>query len=153
MNADDSVAPNKEQTMLVVRKLEELLRNNEVPPKLEEELGMSREQMEHFVQKFKEAPKNDPGPGREIQIKPGESRKFDPNRRLPEVGPTGRVSAQTIRDRGSIVHDQIRDNVQGVRFQIPAELRPGFEAYKSSLSRSKTLNPPRPAAAPGAGGN
>ena len=57
-----------------------------------------------------------------------------------------------IRDRGSMVQDTVRGNIEGVRFVPPPELRAGFDAYSNSLSRSKALNPParRPAAS-GAG--
>jgi len=155
MNAEETVAPDREQSNLVLRKLEDLLKNNQVTPKLEQETGMSREQMEQFVRKFKGAPKAEPGKGREIQIKPGESPKYSPNRTLPGLNAGSRVTSKTVRDRDGVVEDQIRDNVEGARFQVPPELRPGYEAYMSSLSRSKVLNPTRsaPAAKSGSGGN
>jgi hypothetical protein len=135
------------QTDLVLRKLEELLRNNQVTPQLEKETGMSREQMEQFVTKFKGAPKAPAGQGREIKVSPGKEQTI-PNRSLPDLNPGTRVGSRTTRDRGGVVQDQIRDNVEGGRIAVPAELRSGYEAYKSSVSRSR---PSRPAN-PGSGG-
>jgi hypothetical protein len=151
LNSADTVAPegNMPQSDLVLRRLEELLKNNQVTPELEKESGMSREQMEQFVTKFKKAPKAAPGPGRQIQVKPGKDRVFNPNRKLPDLGPNAHVGNRTGRGRGATVQDQIRDNTEGGRFEIPPELRSGFEAYKSSLSRSKSAARP---AASGSGG-
>src|SRR5215213_8118926 len=84
LNSGETVAPDVPQSELVLQKLEDLLRKNQVTPELEQATGMSREQMEQFVTKFKKAPKAAPGPGREIQAKPGQDRTFRPDRPLPE---------------------------------------------------------------------
>jgi len=147
-NAAETVAPDMPQTDLVLNKLEDLLKRNQVTPEIEKATGMTREEMEQFVTKFKKAPKAPPGPGREIKVKPGADQKFDPNRTLPDINPNARLGTRTDRTRGSVAQDQIRDNVQGARFEVPSELRPGFEAFKSSLSRSKSRKP----AAAGPGG-
>ncbi|MHC5542529.1 hypothetical protein ACYOEI_30255 [Singulisphaera rosea] len=147
-NPGDTVAPDVPQSNLVLRKLEEMLKNNEVTPQIEQDTGMSREQMEQFVKRFKKAPQAEPGPGREIKIKPGEERKFDPNRKLPELGPNAPVSSRTIRGEGNAAGDDLRGNIEGTRLQVPPELKAGLEAYKSSLSRSKVLNPSRTGSGP-----
>lgn len=151
LNADDTVAPNKEQTNLVLRNLEQALKDQQKASQLEKETGMSREQMEQFVQKFKKAPKREAAPGREIKVKPTEARKLNPNRTLPDLNPSVRPSTTQIRNRGSFSQDNVRDNVEGTRFVVPMEIKTGFDAYRSSLSRSKTLNPSK--TAPGSGGN
>jgi len=137
-NAAETVAPDMPQTDLVLNKLEDLLKRNQVTPELEQATGMSRDEMEQFVKKLKNVPKGPAGPGREIKVKPGAEQKFDPNRTLPELNPNARLGTRTDRTRGSVAQDQIRDNVQGARFEVPSELRSGFEAFKSSLSRSKS---------------
>ncbi|WP_143206313.1 hypothetical protein [Singulisphaera sp. GP187] len=91
--------------------------------------------------KMKKLEKAPTGPGREIQVKPGVDRKFDPNRTLPDLSPNARLGTRTDRARGSIAQDELRDNLQGARFEVPRELRPGFEAFKSSLSRPKSRRP------------
>ncbi|WP_406693396.1 hypothetical protein V5E97_20435 [Singulisphaera sp. Ch08] len=140
-NSAETVAPDVPQTDLVLNKLEELLKRNQVTPELEQATGMSREEMEQFVTKMKKLDKAPAGPGREIQVKPGVDRTFDPNRTLPELNPNARLGNRTDRAKGSVAQDDLRDNVQGARFEVPRELRSGFEAYKSSLSRSKSRRP------------
>ncbi|WP_020466405.1 hypothetical protein [Singulisphaera acidiphila] len=141
-NAAETVAPDVPQTDLVLNKLEDLLKRNQVTPELEQATGMSRDEMEQFVKKFKKPDKAAPaGPGREIQVKPGVDRTLDPNRTLSDLNPNARLGNRTERARGSVAQDDIRDNIQGARFEVPRELRPGFEAFKSSLSRSKTHRP------------
>ena len=81
----DRRASNKPPSELVLRRIEELLKNDKVTPELEKETGMSREQMEQFVQKFKPAPKADPGAGREIDVKPGTAATSRPPRTCPAL--------------------------------------------------------------------
>ncbi|MBV8608736.1 MAG: hypothetical protein JO034_14900 [Singulisphaera sp.] len=149
VNSEETIAPDIPQSDLVLRKLEDLLRSDQVTPKLEQETGMSREQMEQFVQKFKKAPKATPGPGREIKAKPEPVRTFDPNRKLPDLNPNAKIGSRTIRDRNSFVQDQEHNNLQGPLFEAPSELRSKFDAYRSSLSRSKVATPTRSAPAGG----
>jgi len=66
---------------------------------------------------------------------------------LPELNPSARVG-KTSRDRNSVAQDEIRDNVEGGRFEVPLELRSGYEAFRNSISGAKTSRP----AAPGSGG-
>jgi hypothetical protein len=142
-NAAETVAPNQPQSELVLRKLQDLLKNDQAAAKLEKETGMSREEMEQFVRKFSKAPKPTPGEGRKIEVKPGESKPSGANTSLPGLNPGTHLSTQSLRDRGAVVQDQVRDNIEGTRFTAPPEVRSGYEAYKSTLSRSKTVNPVR----------
>jgi hypothetical protein len=132
----------------VLRKLDDLLRNNQVTPELEQATGMSREEMEQFVTKFKKPPKSQPGAGQEIPVKPGQAPKFDPNRALPDLNPGASVSSRNVRDRGSVARDDFRDNLEGTRFLAPREILPWVEAYRNTLSRSKVVSPPRAAPVP-----
>jgi hypothetical protein len=112
---------------------------------------MKPEEMEQFVRKYKPPGKREAGPGREIQVNPTESKKLNSKRVVPDLNPTVRPSTRTIRNRGGVTQDNVRDNVEGTKFVVPLEIKTGFDAYRSSLSRSKTLNPPR--TSQGSGGN
>jgi hypothetical protein len=88
-------------------------------------------------------------PGEDIQVKPGEHRPAGPSANLPGINPQTRFSTQSLRDRGAVVTDQVRDNLESTRLAAPPEFRARVEAYKSTLSRSRVLNP---VATPPAGG-
>jgi len=156
--SDETAAPDAPPSELTLRKVQELLQNKDAAARLEKETGMSREEMEQFVQKYQKdkMPKAASRPGEEIEAKPGTSRANAPDPTLPGLDPKTKFSTKTLRERGAVVHDQARDNAEGIRFVVPPEIRSGFEAYKSTLSRSRTLNPSRNAPAPapaGGGGN
>ena len=104
-NSDETVAPDVPQTDLVLNKLEDLLKRNQVTPELEQATGMSRDEMEQFVKKMKKLDKAPAGPGREIKVKPGVDRTFDPNRTLPDLNPNARLGNRTERARGSVAQD------------------------------------------------
>jgi hypothetical protein len=144
LNSEESVAPqNVPPSDLTLRKVQELLRDPDAARKLEQESGYTREQMEQFVQKFQKekAPRAAARPGEEIQVKPGESRPAGPAPNLPGINPQTRFSTQSLRDRGAVATDQVRDNLESTRLLAPAEFRERVEAYKSTLSRSRVLNP------------
>jgi hypothetical protein len=148
------VAPqNIPQSELSLRNVRELLQDPEAAKKLSEETGMSPDQIEQFVQKLEKdkVPKGAARPGEEIQVRPGQNQSVAPDRTLPGLDPRTSYSTQSLRDRGAVVQDDIRNNVETTRFIAPPEIRSGFEAYKSTLSRSRTLNPTpnRPAGGPG----
>jgi hypothetical protein len=148
------VAPDAPASDLTLRKVQELLNDPDAASKLEQETGMSREAMEQFVQKYQKS--KTPGAvgrtGQEIQVKPGANRAAAPDPTLPGFNPNTNVSTKILRDRGAVVQDQVRDNAEGIRFIAPPEIRSGFEAYKSTLSRSRTLNPSRTPSAPAPSG-
>jgi hypothetical protein len=60
---------------------------------------------------------------------------------LPGINPQTRFSTQSLRDRGAVAADQVRDNLESTRLIAPPEFRARVEAYKSTLSRSRVLNP------------
>ena len=82
-NPGDSPAPDKAPTELVLRKLQDLIRENKITPELERDTGMSRSQMEQFVKKFENAQHAPVEPGRPIEVKPEpeKPKTFDPNRK------------------------------------------------------------------------
>ncbi len=142
-NSSETVAPkNIPQSDLVLRQVKDLLRDNKVTPEMLDEMGFkSKGELEQFVDKFDKAPKAAPGEGREIEVKPGQPQATAPDTKLPDLNPRSRVSSKAGRDRGSLPQDNIRNNNEGVRFVPPPELRAGFEAFQSTLNRSKSLNP------------
>jgi hypothetical protein len=124
----------------VLRKLEHLLRSNQVGPELERESGLTRAQMEQFVTRFKLLHKPAPGEGRDVEVKPGPERAFNDE-------PTSialdweTVGTLTTRSPANVVDDQQPDIVEGIRFAVPSQVRSGFEAYKSSISQSIPTRP------------
>jgi len=130
----------------LIEKVRDIIAKGQDTRELEQATGMSREQLEQFVTKFKKPPKNTPGPGREIKVSPGKDRTFRPDRQLPELNPSARVGS-TARNRNSVAQDEVRDNIEGGRFEIPLELRSGYEAFKNSVSGAKSTR----TSAPGSG--
>jgi hypothetical protein len=126
--------------VLVLRTLEDLLRSNQVGPALERESGMSRAQMEQFVTRFKRLRNAAPGQGRVVEVEPGRERAFsdEPTSIALDWETVGNL---VTRSPANVVDDPQRDNVEGIRFVVPSELRSGFEAYKSSSSHSIPTRP------------
>ena len=152
LNAEETPAPgNIPPSDLTLRKVQDLLKDKAASERLAEETGMSREEMEQFVQKFQKdrKPKAPDRPGEEIEVKPGTSPNATPDPKLPGFDRQRDFSSATLRNRGAVTQDLERNNVESIRLIPPAEIRSGYEAYKSTLSRSRTLNP---ATAPPAGG-
>ena len=89
---------------MVLRTVKDLLAKDAVTPDLEKETGMTREQMEQFVKKY-EAVKSAPaGPGREIEVKPGERGENDQALGQPARASTARqrFSTKNLKDRGAM---------------------------------------------------
>src|SRR5262249_43543852 len=147
----DTVAPEgQSQTDMVLRTVKDLIAKDAVTPDLEKETGMTREQMEQFVRKY-EKPKSQPvGAGREFEVKPGEREPNDkPSPNLPGMDLRSRFSSKNIKDPGSMARDDVRSNLEGIRFTPPAEFRSKIEGYKSTLARSRSSSSVRPAPAAG----
>jgi hypothetical protein len=137
-NLDDTAAPDQPQSDLVLKKLRDILDKNEETRDLEEATGMSRSEMEQFVRKFEKKRAETVGKGREIEIKRGEdSAGAKPSQGLTGINPKSSFSTRTSRDAGFTPKDSVRGNVEGVRYQIPPELRRQFQGYVNQLSRSK----------------
>jgi hypothetical protein len=145
--ANDDVAPaGQAQSDMVLRAVKDLLANDKVTPEIEKATGMNRAQLEQFVKKY-EARKSAPaGPGRELEVKPGEpSTKDRPGSNLPGIDRQTRFTNKNMKDRGTMSTDDARDNLEGIRFTPPPELRGKFEAFKSTLAKSRASRAPRPA--------
>ena len=109
-------------------------------PRAGERIGHVAQEMEQFVTRFKLLRKAAPGQGRDIEVQPGPERAFndEPASIALDWGTVGNLAT---RSAANVVDDQQRDNVEGIRFVVPSELRSGFEAYKRSLSHSIPTRP------------
>ena len=112
---------------------------------------MTREQMEQLVKKYENVKTAPAGPGREIEVKPGQREPTDrPSANLPGFGRQERYSTKSQKDRGQTAYDDTKNNLEGISFKPPPEFRSKLEGYKSSLARgrmgtSSRAAPPRPA--------
>jgi hypothetical protein len=149
-----TVAPEgQSQTDMVLRTIKDLIAKDAVTPELEKDTGMSRAQMEQFVREYEKKKSAPAGPGREIQVKPGNRDSADkPAANLPGINPNSRSSTRNITDRGKLGHDDARNNIEGIRFTAPPEFRSKVEGYKNTLSRSRAGTATRAARPAGAGG-
>jgi hypothetical protein len=123
------------QTDLALREAHAVLADAEKAKNVEQRDGISRSELEQFIKKY-EKPKSAPaGPGREINVKPGEQTPVKPSPNLPGINPSNRFSTRTKTDRGSLPQDDVQNNFEDVRFQPPAEFRSKYEGFKNRLSR------------------
>jgi hypothetical protein len=124
---------------MVLRTVKDLLAKDAVTPDLEKETGMTREQMEQFVKKYENVKAAPAGPGREIEVKPGDRERTDrPSANLPGFGRQERYSSKSQKDRGQMVRDDVQNNLEGISFKAPPEIRSKLESYKSSLARGRS---------------
>jgi hypothetical protein len=138
---DPSVAPDASPP-LVVRKLQDLLKDDKFTPNVEKQLGMTKDEAEQFVKKFEKREQPGPaGPGREIKAKVEKEKVFDPNRKAPEFNTTATVSNRNQRSGTTLPQDTLNGLSEGGKSTPPPELRKQFEAYKKSLSNSKVVAP------------
>lgn len=145
-NLEDTVAPsNGPQTNLVLQKVQEMLKNGQVTPEDEKALGMTKGEMEQFIEKFKKAPKATPRAGRQIDVKPGESENLKPSADLPGFNPQTSFSSKNIRTADSLGHDDVRGNEQGVVIQAPSDLQSRVSAYSKTIAESKSARAKRSA--------
>jgi hypothetical protein len=140
---DPSVAPDSAPPSLVLRKLEELLKDDKFTPDVEKKLGMSKEEAEQFVKKYEKREQPGPaGPGRTIDVKPEKEKVIDPNRKAPEFNPKGQRSERASRTGTLIPTDNISQLNEGGKSAPPPELRRSFEAYMKGVANSKGVAPP-----------
>ncbi len=139
----DTVAPRDQpQSDLVLRKLPDLLKDEDAVKQLEQQTGLTKGQLEQFATKYQKVdPKQPVGPGREITLKPGEEPGAAPSKDQPRLDPKTRFSTKNQRARGTIAQDEARGNTEGVRVEPPAEFRAKWRGYTSRLGRVAT--PPR----------
>jgi hypothetical protein len=130
------VAPKDQpQSDLFLRKLDEALNNDTKAKELEKETGMSREQLEQFTEKYKKVKSAPAGPGRDIDVKAGDQIAARPSPNLPGLGASTRFTTKNLRNRGSAPQDQVRENIEGVRFKPPAELGAKWDGYRTKLAK------------------
>jgi hypothetical protein len=118
--------------------VEDLLRENKVTPDMEKEVGMTKQEMEQFVQRFKGAPKGKAAPGRDIEVKPERSKAIDSQTKGLSNRIQGTTRNFTERRGNSLPQDDTSGLTQGTRSQIPAEIRGRVDAYRSGISRERT---------------
>ena len=152
LNAEETVAPDVPQSELVLRKLEDLIKNNQVTPELEKETGMSREEMEQFVEKYRKTPKGPAGEGREIKVDPEDQKGATPQPKLSELKTSARVRSRRSASVARRSTTRFATMSKGPGSSCLPRSARKYEAYKSSLSRSPALQPARPAPATGSGG-
>jgi hypothetical protein len=119
-----------------LRKLHDLLRDEKAARRLEQDTGLTRQQMEQFAKKFEKAPQRPVGEGRDIAVAPGQDRVLDPGRTIPDPLPGQTVRTRNERGAGAVAPDQESGNRQGVRSIAPEEFRNKFDAYRKGISRS-----------------
>ena len=72
---------------------------------------------------------------RNIDLKGGQQTDAKTSANLPGLDASSRFSTTNRRNRGSAPHDEIRDNLEGIRFEPPPEWRGKFEGYKNKLAK------------------
>jgi hypothetical protein len=146
---DPSVAPDVPKTNLVLRKLQDLLKDEKFTPDVEKKIGMTRDEAEQFVRKFEKKEQTAPSRvGETIQSKPGEERVLDPNRKAPEFATSSNAASRLVRKGTTLPQDNLSGLSEGGKSAPPPELRRLYEAYNRSLSNSKVVAPPAPASTP-----
>jgi hypothetical protein len=129
------VAPEGQaQSELNLKKIHELLNDPAALKDLQQREGITKSDIEQFVRKYEKVAAPPPGPGREINVKPGEEKPVLPAKDLPELGPHT-FSSRAKTDRGSMPQDDVANNVEDLRFRPPAELREKLTDYNNSLAK------------------
>src|SRR5262249_4513503 len=109
------------QTDLALRQAHDLLSDPDRAKNIEQRDGVSRSELEQFVRKYEKPKSEPPGPGREINVKPGEETSVKPSPNLPPLNPRERFSTRNKTDQGRVAQDEVQNNFEDVRFQPPAE--------------------------------
>jgi hypothetical protein len=135
--AEPSVAPDK-QPPLVVRQIQDLLKEGKFTPNVEKQLGMTKDEAEQFVKKFENRPQPGPAsPGQEIKVRPGEEKVYDKDRKAPEFTTNATVSQRNKRTGTTLPQDNMGGLSEGAKSEPPPELRKQVEAYRKAVSSSK----------------
>jgi hypothetical protein len=144
------VAPEGQpQSDLFLQKLHDALNDPASAKDLEQASNMTREQLDQFVTRYTKAKSAPAGPGRDIDVKPGEQAAVPPAADLPGIDPRTRISSKNLRGRDTMAQDDVHSNFEDIRFQPPKELRGKWEAFKNRLSK---VPAPKRAAKPAATG-
>ena len=149
-NRDDVAPKGTSQTQLNLRTFQDILKDPERAKNLEKDTGFNRDQLEQFARQYEKMQSAPAGPGREIEVKPGEQSDAQPSANLPGVDPKTPFTTKTVRNRGTIAQDDVRNNLEGVRFQVPSEWRAKYQGYKNKLGKVPMGKPKaQPSAKPG----
>src|SRR5262249_40036419 len=130
------------------RKVRELLKDEKSAKQLEQDTGMSRSDLEQFVDRFEKKAR---GPGREAgKFEGGEDEdpgiSGDP--RLPGMTKGSSYGQRVQRGGTTGPKDTSADNIQGARSVAPARVKPRYDAYLKGLAKSSSSPSSGPAPAP-----
>jgi hypothetical protein len=133
----DDVAPKgQSQGGLFIRQLQDALKDDAKTKNLEKDSGYTKGQIEQFIRDYKKTQSGPAGPGRELEVKPGEQTPAQkPSANLPGLDSKTRFSSTNLRNRGTMPQDQVRGNIEGVRLEPPPELRGRWEGYTRKLAK------------------
>ncbi len=105
------------------------------PRKLEQDTGLNRERLEELAAPYKKVKSPPAGPGREIEVNHGEQTDAKPSANLPGLNSNVSFSTRNVRDRGTMAQDDVRNNIEGIRHQVPSEWRGKWEGYRNKLGK------------------
>jgi hypothetical protein len=132
----DNLAPEGQpQSDLVLRGLSDLLKDPDAVKALEDH-GISRSEAEQWARNYEKKAGGAPSrAGTDINVKPGEQSKAQPAPDLPRLDPKMPFSNKNVRNRGTMPHDDFRENLEGIRFEPPPQYRSKWEAFKDRISK------------------
>ncbi len=150
----DSVAPQGQpQGELTLRKLADALQDDQSAKELVDRTGVSRERLEQIAKAYEKVKSSPAGPGREIEVKPGDQTPAKPGSNLPGFDRSQRIKSMNRANQDAMPQDFLRGMNEGVRSEPPPEWRDKVQGYKSRIARSKATGKkrtaqPTPAGAP-----
>jgi hypothetical protein len=126
----------------VARKLKQVLDKGDEQQirQLEEATDMSRVELQQFAERFARPDLEAAREGQTIQGDQPEAKAMPPQEGLGERIKGSLTSGSSERKAGFARQDQFNQDTQGIRTEAPAEYRSRFEAFKSSISRSRGSN-------------
>ncbi|MFO0959183.1 MAG: hypothetical protein U0800_17425 [Isosphaeraceae bacterium] len=133
------------------RRVRDLLKNEDTAKQLEEETGMSRSDLEQFVDRFQ---KKEQAAGREastLEANPTEDPDYQGGAQFPGMKQGSSFGQRAARGGGNMPQESAGGNVQGARSVAPSRVKSRYEAYLKSMSKSASSTPDsasRPPAAP-----
>ncbi|WP_406697878.1 hypothetical protein V5E97_03410 [Singulisphaera sp. Ch08] len=142
--APDHLPPARSRAEPVVRRLRELIEQDLVSPEVLDAAGVtSKQELDQFVTtlEWELSPDKEPPLGREIEVSQRARETLSVPASLTGLNlkPRGRIDTTRTRSHGE--KDKFRGNNEGHRFLVPPELRAGFNAYRTALSRSTRQSP------------
>jgi hypothetical protein len=104
---------------------------------LEEATDMSRVELQQFAEKFARPDLDASREGESIQGDQPAPEAMAPRQGIGERLKGSLSGGGSQREAGFAAQDALNAQAQGIRSEAPAEYRSRFEAYKSSISRSR----------------